>query len=257
MRHIFAVLLLVGLFYGGSVAAQDAPSEDQIIDVVLEQYPFGVAFADQSGWTARAFDAQTVYGIWRVQFWDAAGEVILTADVDPESGEVLAYEGQFYATPAQLNEGREVVYDFVAGNETIVDLVDDLDDYDTYIDYDAWNKWWGMWIENGYSSLYAIVRFGDGFPWTLDEPELLAIGFANVPDFDEWISLHQSDAIALAFSDAELASAVRPHTDWTASAFPVSGAENGLWTVEFSADGDVIARAQVDLDERTITILDG
>lgn len=248
-----ALALIALMLVAGLASAQESVTEDQVLAIVAASYPYSVALSEHPEWRVEAFNTRNRYGIWRVQFWDAGGEAIGYADVSPERGEVLYYEGLFYATEAQRQAGYDAVRAFLNGNPQLEALGVHLEDYDTWIDYDPWNLAWNTWIEDGYDSLYAIVQFGDGLPWTLDDPELINIAFPNVLSYDEWYDENENQAILLAFQQADIAAVLRDQSEWNASATPTEGDFQSVWLVEFFSGEQLVASAIVDLTSQQVT----
>ncbi len=233
-------------------SAQETATADQVIAIVATSYPYSVALEAHPEWRIEAFNTRNRYGIWRVQFWDASGEEIGYADVSPERGAVMYYEGLFYATEAERQAGYDAVHAFLSTNPELEALDVPLEELDTWIDYDPWNRAWNAWIEDGYDSLYAVVRFGDGMPWTLNDPELVNIAFPNVLSYDEWYEENENQAILLAFQQNEIAAALRDQSGWVALAVPAEGELQSVWNVEFLSGDQVVATAVVDLANQQV-----
>ncbi len=245
---LIALMLAVSL-----VSAQETVTPDQVIAIVASSYPYSVALEEHPEWRVEVFNTRNRYGIWRVQFWDADGEEIGYADVSPERGEVLYYEGLFYATEAERQSGYDAVQAFLSTSPQLESLGVNLEERDIWIDYDPWNLAWNAWIEDGYDSLYAVVRFGDGLPWTLSDPELVNIAFPNVLSYDEWYEENENQAILLAFQQSEIAEILRGSSNWSASAAPGGGELQSVWIVEFSSGDQIVATAMVDLTNQQVT----
>ncbi|MBE2183816.1 MAG: hypothetical protein IAE89_10355 [Anaerolineae bacterium] len=245
---LIALMLAVSL-----VSAQETMTPDQVIAIVASSYPYSVALEEHPEWRVEVFNTRNRYGIWRVQFWDADGEELGYADVSPERGEILYYEGLFYATEVERQAGYDAVQAFLSASLQLEALGVNLEERDIWIDYDPWNLAWNAWIEDGYDSLYAIVRFGDGLPWTLSDPELVNIAFPNVLSYDEWYEENENQAISLAFQQSEIAEALRGGGDWSASAAPGEDELQSVWIVEFSSGDQIVATARVDLSSQQVT----
>ncbi|KXK19217.1 MAG: hypothetical protein UZ15_CFX003002086 [Chloroflexi bacterium OLB15] len=236
-----------------SVSAQETATAEQVLAIVTTTYPYSVALEEHPEWRIEVFNTRNRYGIWRVQFWDASGEELGYADVSPQRGAIMYYEGLFYATEAEKQAGYDAVRAFLGTHSELEALGVDLDQLDTWIDYDPWGRVWNVWIEDGYDSLYAAVQFGDGMPWTLDDPELIHIAFPNVLSYDEWYEENENQAIMLAFQQVDIAGALRDQGAWNALAAPTDGDMQSVWRVEFFSGDQLIASAMVDLTSQQVT----
>lgn len=239
------VLLLIASSALNISSAQREANAGNAITAAAEHPAFADALARRPGWTASAFDAQNTYGVWRVQFWDAAGEDIGYADVVPTTGVVYYAEPHYGATTEQVQAAEITMRDFLVNHPEVQALVDDPAQYPIYVEYDGWNRWWGAYMDIGSDSLYFVVRFEGGGPEALHNPTLINLYFANIPSYQEWHDATSAEAIAVAFSQPEIAAALRGRTDWNAIAEPVDGYDGDVWTVYFRVGEETVAQATV------------
>lgn len=241
------MLLLIALVlpFAAAVAQDDAQSA--VIAIVRQSDPLGLYLQGVEGWTADAYDPHTRYGVWRVELRDGSGERLGFAEVSPELGRVLNYEMLFYPTEAQQQAGDAAVRAFLREQPDLKALGLDASRAEMWIDYDPWAGRWGAWIEGGYDTVVAAVRFGSGLPWELDDPTLVAISLPNVLSYDDWLSDQRNQAIALAFEQPAIAAALREAGGWEAVAWRLEDDADAIWQVEFRAGEAVLASARVDV----------
>lgn len=249
MRRVWSIVLLLALALPFAVAAAQEDVERAVLAIVLRSEPLGRYLQALEGWTAQAYDPHTRYGVWRVEFRDSSGESMGYAEVSPKLERVLYYDMLFHVTDAQRQMGADAVREFLRGQPDLQALGMDARDLEMWIDYDPWSAQWGAWIEDGYDTVYAAVRFGSGLPWELSDPQLVSISFPNVLSYDDWMGDLRNQAIALAFADPAIAAVLRDVPAWEAVAWPED--DGAAWVVEFRAGEVVLASARVDVSAGT------
>ena len=85
-----------------------AQSPQDAINLAAAHSSFANGLADRPGWTAVAYDTKNLYGIWRVQFYDAEGNDLGWSDISLEKQKVYAWETNFDITESEtLLFGRD------------------------------------------------------------------------------------------------------------------------------------------------------
>ncbi len=242
---ISLILLCVALI---PVSAQEY-TEQQVIDMTTSFVPFSYGLQTVPGWKAAAYNTGNVYGIWRVQFWSSDGEEIAWANIAPAQKRLYNYEAPFGSTEEQRNAAEPLVRAYIQSHPDVIALLGDPMAYNdaTYVEYNGWVKAWGVWIERGDDSVYILVQFKGQTPDSLTEPQLLEIGFPNIPSYADWQTNQQDEVKTIAFTQPEVAAALRDVTGWQAEAVRQ---DDGLWNVTFSAGETKIVSALVKLDTR-------
>mgnify|MGYP005839038581 CR=1 FL=1 len=228
------------------IALAQAPSEQDAIATALAHAPINARLGGRNDWRAKAYDSENSFGIWRVNFYSQNGEDWGYADVNPVRGRVYYYELYAPATQAQIDEAYEHVRAFFDSDDTMVELFGDPSTLTIYVDYNGWIDGWGMYVDAGERSLYAIVGFEDGF----QSPRLLAIYFKDVLNYDEWQESKGQEAVAVAFADRRVADALRGVVGWRSESTRVEG---DVWRVRFvGADGATLITATLNLRENAV-----
>ncbi|MBC8170929.1 MAG: hypothetical protein H7X77_04640 [Anaerolineae bacterium] len=249
IRSLYLVMILIGLLtLTGIVAAQEStgnPTADAAIVLASEHEAFAAGLEAHPGWTADAYDTQNSYGIWRVQFWNAEGEELGWADVNPAKSRVYSWESYVGVTDAQRAEAEPFLREFLSTAPEILELMENPTQYDMYVDFDSSSGYWGTYIANGEDSLYVVVDFEDDTAFT--SPRVVRFYF-EVMDYGEWFAANEELAAAKAFEQPEIADALRGIEDWQATAERAGN----MWTVSFKSGEQVLAQATVDLDQNLI-----
>lgn len=232
--------------------AQETYSEQDAIQLASHHAMFAVGLSNNPDWTGAAYDTRNTYGIWHVEFWDASGNEIGWADVSPSRGRVYSYETYYDATGEQVLEAETAIRDFLSSDPEFTELVGEVSAYEAlYVDYDPYNRWWYAYFDRGVDSLNLVVHFEGETPASLDNPELIYIGFNNILSYDEWHSASQAQAIALAYTQPEIAEQMRDNPNWTAVGDATEDNAD-LWTVWFTLGENTLAEATVDLLTREV-----
>jgi hypothetical protein len=227
--------------------AQQTFAPNDVIALVAQSAQFSAGLAGSPDWTAAAFATGNGYGIWRVTFWDSAGEEIATADINPEQSRIYRYDAYFMPTFELRQAAEAFLRDYVATQPEVTELLPDAADYEMYIDYDRWGKFWYIYIDLAEDSLYALVQFDGGSATTLDNPRLLQVGFPNVMSYDEWHSANSASAASIAFTQPEIAAHLRDRTGWTSAAGIAEGSDGAVWWVGFYLNDTLLAEATVNV----------
>ena len=247
-------LLLIGSFVASvqqSTLAISRGSADQVIALAAASPMFKNVLAARPGWTAAAYDSGNSYGIWRVQFWDTEGEDIGWADVSLTKGRLYAWESNVGATDEQKTAVRDTLLDFLAQQADVRELVGDPHDYDTWLDYNGWINTWFVFIgKGGLDSIYVGILNNSDDPLNLAHLTLGSIYFPEVKSYTDWEAGQKSQAVALAFANADIAAALRDHDGWVTD---TARAGDTAWTVTFKVSDQVLASATVDIAARTVT----
>jgi hypothetical protein len=246
-------LALLLLLSAGFAQAQ-ALSEQDVIDFAANNPPFSMALGDRD-WTASAFDTGNRYGVWRVQFWDAEGNDLGIADVQPARQRIYSAEFTGEATQSQLDTAEPIIREFVYDAPELKEFVPDLRTFaeSIYIGYNHWEDGWGVYIYTGSDkdALYATVRFSCPEPECLEDPRIVRYGFPELASYDDWLNEQKSQVIMLSFLEAEVAAWTQDISDWRTE---VERSEDGLWRVGYinNADESLLGVAIVDLSARAV-----
>jgi hypothetical protein len=254
IRFLSALGILAAIAVGviaaqPGITAQEAFTASDAIAVAAAHEIFADVLANRPGWTAAAFNTRNPYGIWRVQFWDAAGEDIGWADVSPARGEIYNWEGHYDATEMEISLAIDQIRGFLLDQDPIVDLLGEeaLAEANFYAEYDAWGRFWGAYIDlGGVNGVYVLVRFQGGLR-DFEDPQLLGLYFNELPTYDEWYAASESQAVSVAYGETAIADAVRAVEGWTASAQLADPESGAVWAVTFYDGGTPLALATVDI----------
>ncbi|XWX02874.1 hypothetical protein VZO05_10190 [Aggregatilineales bacterium SYSU G02658] len=246
VRHL---TLLMGALLLAALAHAQSYTEDDAIALALTLPECRDTIDHQEGWYALAYDTQNAYGIWRVEFYDSAGEDMGYAHVSPRDGRV--YDGYCLYRPsdAQIEAARPTLEAFVRSHEEILALIPYVDELTIYVDYDVWNDWWGVYIANEENSLYVTVKFAEATPLSLDDPELTGIYFPEVKHYEEWFNESAQQAIIVAFIDRRIGDRLANLNGWTTETEHLG---QQRWRVDFWLEANWLASAVVDLTERVV-----
>ncbi len=201
------------------------------------------------GWSADAYDTENDYGVWRVQFYLPGGEKLGWADVNPEKGEVYAWEASYELTGPLQRRAQRVLYRFVQGSPEVRALVGNPVTLEKWFWYDSWREGWFVHLERGGDSLDVSLRSHTKGPLKLTDLFVGKIYFPNTLGLDEYRAARRGGAVTLAFAEPEIAALLRDRPGWTSSGTLLGGE---LWQVSFTQNGGEVARAVVDLDAHHI-----
>jgi hypothetical protein len=252
MRRFFLLISIMALLLTALVTAQAQDySEQDVIDMVISQVPFSYGLQTVPGWSAAAYDSGNAYGIWRVQFWNADGEEIGWANINPAKQRMYDYEGHFESTEEQRVTADPVVREFIYSHPDIIELLGDPQAFadDMWVGYNGWAEAWGVWLNRGDDTLYFLVQFDGKVPDALTEPTLIEIGFPNVLSYDEWQTGMGAEATTVAFAEPDIAAVLRNVTGWQSHA---ERQADGLWQVTFTQNDTELVQAVINLESREL-----
>jgi hypothetical protein len=254
--HLFwftTVLLAATAFFTTQALNADQLYTERDAVAIAAQHPAFAEFTAQEGWSAKAYDSHNSYGIWRVQFYNAASEDVGWADVSLERGRVYSWDAYFDSTPAQDNSAQSVIEAFIRSHPDVIELMPDIGDEEKryiYIDYDGWADYWGVWVDAGEESLWLTVTFEGKQPDSLENPQLTGIYFPFMVSYDEWAEAIKAESISLAFQQPEIADTLRSYEGWQANAELVS---DDTWSVVFNDGDQTLAQATVNILAQSVT----
>jgi len=247
---LMLVLIVSSFAHNAALMAQSVVSEQDAIDTALSNPIFASGLAQLEDWRVEAYDTGNAYHVWRVQFWDSEGEDLGWADVNPETRRIYSFEAHFGASEAQKDRAYDSLREFLNTSPDVLELVEDPSAHDIWVDYDGWNRWWGVYMDMGEESLFFAIRFEGPTPDDLINPQIVGVYFPNVLSYEEWQSMAQSAAVALAFRTQAVSDVLAGKT-WTTE---VEQADDGLWHITF-LEGET-ALAEVILDSAMQTVVD-
>ena len=220
------------------------------IDVAARHPVFASGLLQHPGWTASGYDAQDRYGVWRVDFATAGGEPIGWAQVQLEAERVLGWEADFGLEGEAYAAAEAALLEVLRADAEFVAFAGDVDERDwVWVGYDAWRDAWIVHLERGPASLIVALRADPPGSRSLEGLRIVQIHVPAVVAVEDWRSRRGSDAVALAFADADVAAAVRGLEGWRTE---VEELDRNLWRVRFVGGGVVVAEVDVDLEARVV-----
>jgi hypothetical protein len=246
-----AVAFMAGSFFSArqtGLYAQTNFSDDDVIAMVASSPQFAdvLPLVDEygGGWSAVTFDTKNAYGIWRVYFASNNGDDVGWADINPNNGKIYSWDVYIGATDVQKAVAMPILKDYLSQHSDILELLDNPAQYEMYVSYEGWNDHWGIYIGAGEYALWVTVEFDNGYsPTNLTNPNLTAIYFPDLPDYDQWLEDTKAQAVNIAFGSSDVGAVLRGRT-WTTQSERVEG---DIWTVAFLVDDAVVVVANVDL----------
>lgn len=247
----FALVGLMTLLLSGRVAVTRtlgaADTEQQAIALAAQSPAFVKLLATQPGWVAHGYDTQNSFGIWHVQFFSKTGDDLGWANLSLTHHRVYALSAsaiQLEPSEVQRQSADSAVRRFTADNAIVRELIGTLASDEGQLDYVSDGNYWTLSLTRGTDNLAVAVKFQDALPFVFHSPTLLSIDFPDVIAYDAWQKAQQAQAITLAFSQPQVAAAVRAQDGWVSSAAP-SGSKN--WLVTFKVGDHILATAIVNL----------
>jgi hypothetical protein len=240
------LIVLVATLRATLTPAQDRASVDDVVALVLEIPEIANGLAGLSGYRTLAYNSHNAYGIWQVEFQNLEGETVAWAQVQPSTGKVFAWDVWFAADDALYDSILPVFQSFVANHPDVRSLVRGIHADDIYPWWDGDASAWVAWIGDAGDAIMVAVQFDGGDQNSHENPVLTDLWFPNLPSYDEWWVAASSEAVAIAFSHAEVAVALRGES-WTTDVSLVDGNDTNVWTVHFLTEGEIAARATVDV----------
>jgi hypothetical protein len=230
-------------------ALATAQSPQDAINLAASHPAFVKGLADRPGWSANAYDSESRYGIWRVEFYDADGNGLGWADVNVEQQRLYAWDAAFDVIESQYAEAEQILIDFLRNDETSQKLIGSVDDvYGWWVGYDSWREVWMVHLDRGADSLDLTLRSRSSQPKSFESLYLEKVYVANIMSYDDWHNANGSEVVALAFENPDVAAAVRG-MDWTTSTERLEG---DAWKVRFLSGEEVIVEADVNVADGSI-----
>jgi hypothetical protein len=254
MRKLLIAVLLAALLGTALVLvpAQAAPpgTSEDAIDVAASHPTFVAALKAHPGWKGAAYFTGNLFEVWRVQFWDKDGKPIGHADVNVARKYVYWAEAHYKLSAEEKKPAAEHLRKFVLENAEVQAVIGDPDDYDyTDFDYDSGGNFWVVIFVKKASAVAVVVQFQSNSPLSFERPVLKGFYFPNVLPYDDWEKAQKADAQAIAFSQSEIAAAMRKQAGWAASAIRTG---DTTWTVTFTRGDKKLASAVVDTATRSV-----
>lgn len=242
MRRFLLILACACL---GAVSLAQTKA-DKVINLASEHIAFKQVLAARNGWYARAYDPYTRYGVWRVQFWDAEGNNIAWAMVDPETRQLYSWDYDTGLNDTEFERAKEVLTKLVTSNSNVLDVVGDINPDELRFGIDESKNLWWVRFERGSDMVTVTFRPEVSRARTTDNLVLDRIFFPRTPSFAEWQSGHEASIIAIAFREKAIAKALRGNENWTSQ---IEALKNNLWAVRFMDGEKELARAEVNLEK--------
>ncbi len=222
----------------------DSP-EKTAIDLAAKHPALAGVLAARPNWRAMAYDTESRFKIWRVQFWDENWREIGWADVSLERGKVYKVEISNGPEPddATRKAAEAVLIPFLRAQTELVQLMGG-EMWESYTEYSADEGLWRVTFYKAADAVQGVVRFKDAVPFSFRQPELVEIGFPWLAPFGAWFAAQQQKAISMAFVDSRIAEAVRGVDGWKAESTPVEGNQ---WLVVFKVGEKPLIQAVIDI----------
>lgn len=245
IRKMLSLFLLALTVFARPGTAQDSPSVDEVIALVMTEPSIASGLAELPFYETLAYDSRNAYGIWQVEFRDGEGNTIAWAQVQPSTGKIFAWEAYFAANDDQYEAILPVYQEFVANHPDVRALIRGIDKDEIYPWWDGDAEAWVSWIGDAGDAIMVAVQFEGGAQDSVENPVLTQLWFPNLPSYDEWWTASASEAVAIAFQESEIAAALRGQS-WTTETELNEGSTN-VWSVSFIAAGETLVTAAVDL----------
>lgn len=244
-KTVFSMLMMILAVLAFPGFAQDEPSVDDVVTLVLTVPEIANGLDTLAFYETLAYNSRNAYGIWQVEFEDGEGNTVAWAQVQPSTGKIYAWEAYFGADDAQYEAILPVYQEFVANHPDVRGLIRGINKDEIYPWWDGDAQAWVSWIGDAGDAIMVAVQFDGGAQDSTENPELTRLWFPNLPSYDEWWVASSSEAVAIAFQEVEIATALRG-TSWTTEAELADGGSE-VWTVQFVAGGETIVTAEVDI----------
>ncbi len=254
MRQVFiavllAVLIGLALILTPARAVPPGTAEDAVA-VAASSPTFVAALKTHPGWKGAAYFTGNQFQVWRVQFWDKDGNPLGFADVNVLRKRVYWTQAHYKLTPELKGAAAEPLRRFVRTDPEVKAVIGNPDDYDyTDYNYDSNGNFWAVIFAEKGSAVAVIVQFQGNSPASFERPVLKGFYFPNVLPYEDWEKSQKAEAQALAFSQPEIAAAVRGHSGWTAS---TTRTGDTTWAVMFVRGDQKLAQANVDTQAKTV-----
>jgi len=231
--------------------AQDL--SQKAINLVAAHPAFTTMLAANEGWQAESFNTQNIYGIWRVQFWDAEGNELARADLNPENEEIYDWVYQSGINDQEEESVTETLIQFINSQSRVTDLIGTVNREDVRISYHNAHRHWRVRINRQQNSLRLILTPQNPVARSVEGLELSSIEFDNLPSYEDWRSGNAASLVAIAFQERAIADRLRGNANWVSE---VERLENQNWQVRFLEAGTVLALARVDPFEALVLSFD-
>lgn len=248
MRTLRFLIVLACIVAGWPLTAHaqggESP-EKAAIDLAAKHPAIAPVLAARPEWRAMAYDTESVFKVWRVQFWDKDWRGIGWADVSVERGKVYKIELSEGPEPddATRKAAETVLIPFLRAQTELVQLMGG-ETWESYTEYNAYERLWRVTFYKAADAVQGAVRFNDAAPFSFREPELVEISFPWLAPFGAWFVAQQQKAISIAFVDSRVAEAVRGVDGWKAESLPAEGSQ---WVVVFKVGDRTLIQALIDL----------
>lgn len=244
-KMLFPLLLIALTVLTLPGLAQDAPNVDDVVSLVLTVPQIAEGLESLSYYETLAYNSRNAYGIWQVEFRDGEGNTVAWSQVQPSSGKIYAWEAYFNADEAQYEAILPVYQEFVANHPDVRALIRGIDKDDIYPWWDGNAEAWVAWIGDAGDAIMVAVQFDGGAQDSAENPVLTQLWFPNLPSYEEWWVASSSEAVAIAFQEAEIAAALRGQS-WTTEVELTEDNPN-VWSVRFISGSEILVTAEVDI----------
>lgn len=238
LRNI-SMIVLISLLLGSSLA-QDL--SQKAITLASSHAAFSNVLTANEGWSAEAFDTQNVYGIWRVQFWDAERNDLGWVDLNPAKDKVYAWDYHTEVSDKERELVSQPILEFLNAQTDITDLVGILEAKDLRISYHNGHRHWRVRIDRKQNTVHVVLIPEITAARSLQGLELRHVSFENIPSYEDWRSGNEANLVAIAFQETAIAAVLRGKENWVTQVKP---SDNQNWQVSFLEGDTVLALAEV------------
>ena len=222
------------------IAQVSGSKEEQVIALAAAHPPIAEVLATYPGWVGYASADDESEVTWYVEFHSAEDEWLGDCHVNLETGEVYDVYMPRDLTDEEFAAGREKIEAYMQNSPEAAALLGDFSLWDHDIWYDKWDDNWHAWYNYGLDTWeFVFYLDGDsGSVWLDDYYD------PNVLKGDEEAAWNRQQAVELAYQAPGIDEALAGYDNWYTYA---SDQGDGLWTVEFAADDQLLFSVLVDI----------
>lgn len=221
------------------IAQADGTKEEQAIVLVSAHPPIAEVLATYPGWTATSYPEDGTEVVWHVDFQAADGEGLGYGHVNLQTGEVSDFSVPRDLSDEEFEAGRAKIEGFLQNSPEAIALLGDFSLWEHDVWYNKWEENWHAWYRYGLDAWEFVFYIDEGGNVWLDnyyDPDVL--------EGDEAVAWNRQQAVELSYQAPGLDEALNGYDNWYTYA---SDQGNGLWTVEFAADEQLLFSVLVDI----------
>lgn len=222
------------------IAQATGTKEEQAIALVSAHPPIAEVLANYPGWTGHPYPDDEAQILWHVDFESADGEGLGYGHVNLETGEIYDVYMPRDLTDEEFAAGRAKIEAYLQTSPEVTALLGEPSLWDHDIWYNKWDENWHAWYSYGLDAWEFIfyIDSESGSVWLDNYYD------PNVLEGDEALAWNRGQAVELAYQAPGIDEALTGYDNWYTYA---SDQGDGLWTVEFAADDQLLFSALVDI----------